>query len=421
MSELSAVMAIAILETPVAVYHASLLDAWGIVVGILLTLFAVAAGGRGRGEVDLHDGADRDEALAADWRELAELRGNPFLTPEWFRSCAALAGAGEDDFVLVWRRDGEVRGVLPLTRSRRRLLKVLRFAGAPFADWLTPVCRPEDERQMATDCALWLGSERKAWDLLELTRLEVEGAWPAALWEAPGGRLASARPQSRDVLPFIRFGEGGYEEYLAGLSRNRRSQLRRKRRKLESEHGLVFSMTTREEDLEEDLGTFFRLHEERWEERGGSAALSAEWKQVHSRFAAAALERGWLRLWTASLDGEPGAAWYGWRIGERYCFALSGLRNGTEPLSLGTVMLARTIEGAAGEGALVYDMLRGDEPYKRGFETGRREAESLVLGRRLHPATLASSGLERTVAAARGLPPGLREPAARAFRKMAPR
>jgi CelD/BcsL family acetyltransferase involved in cellulose biosynthesis len=410
----------------VAIAHGPLFDVWGTLIGILLTIFALGRGGRGArsaptGEVDLHPEADRDEALAADWRRLAEQRGNPFLTPEWFRSCADVAADREEPFVLVWRRDEEVRGVLPLTRSRRRLPKVLRFAGSSFADWLTPACRPEDEAEMAAACALWLRSERRAWDLFELTRVDVEGAWPAALWQAPGGGLAPARPRRREVLPFIRFGEGGFEEYLAGLSRNRRSQIGRKRRKLEAEHGLGFAITGREEDLEGDLETFFRLHDERWSERGGSGALTPEWRQVHSRFAAAALERGWLRLWTASLEGEPGASWYGWRVGERYCFGLPGLGKGAEPLGLGTALLVHTIEAAAAEGAGVYDLLLGDDAYKQRFATGERHAESWVTGRRLHPATLADAGLAGTVAAARSLPPGLREPAARAFRRVARR
>ena len=76
-----------------------------------------------------------------------------------------------------------------------------------------------------------------------------------------------------------------------------------------------------------------------------------------------------------------------------------------EPLALGTVLLAHTIEQAAAEGAAVYDLMWGDEGYKRRFETGRRDAASWVLGRRRHPVRLAAAArtaLERRARDARG-------------------
>lgn len=345
-----------------------------------------------------------DSAVLATWRELAELRENPFLTPEWF-SCWLEVYPKEDPFAIGWRRDGELRGVLPLVRVASGPFRVLRFAGARRADWLGPACRTEDEQAMAADCAALLGRERGVWHLLRLDRVEAESEWPQALWSAPESCLAPSEPRRTDVLPYIRFGEEGYAGYLSERSRNFRSQLGRRRRKLEREHGLAFRMTDSPDRLEADLDCFFRLHEERWGERGGSSSGSEDVQRFHRRFAAAALARGWLRLWTAVVDGEPGAAWYGWRIGGRYCYALSGLSKRYEPLALGSVLLAHTIEQAAAESATVYDLMWGDEGYKRRFETGRRDAATWVVGRRGHPAGLAArmrTAAERRARALRG-------------------
>ena len=192
------------------------------------------------------------------------------------------------------------------------------------------------------------------------------------------------------MLPFIDLGEG-YEAYLAGRSRNFRSQLGRRRRKLEGEHGLSFRLTQGGEALEADFDLFLGLHQERWSRRGGSSSAGDDLELFQRRFAAATLERGWLRLWTAEADGAPAASWYGWRIGDRYCYSLSGLDEAFEKLSLGTVLLAHTIEQAAAEGATTYDMMWGDESYKRRFETGRREVGTWVLGRRRSPAQLGAA------------------------------
>jgi CelD/BcsL family acetyltransferase involved in cellulose biosynthesis len=346
-----------------------------------------------------------DGALADAWRQLAERRENPFLTPEWFRAWLA-ANPDEQPFAIVWRRDGEVRGVLPLVRAPGGAVRLLRFAGARRGDWFTPACRLEDEAAMAAACAELLRRERGAWQLLRLDRIDRESAWPQALWaEGVEGAIAATEPRRTDALPYIAFEQGGYEGYLAARSRNFRSQLGRRRRKLEKEHGLSFRMTTEPAQLDADFATFFELHEERWEDRGGSSSGSETAREFQREFAAAAIERGWLRLWIAEADGAPRAAWYGWRIGDRYCYALSGLSKEYETFALGTVLLAHTIEQAAAEGAAIYDLMWGDESYKQRFETGRRDAASWVLGRPRHPVQLAAAArtaLERRARSARG-------------------
>jgi CelD/BcsL family acetyltransferase involved in cellulose biosynthesis len=329
--------------------------------------------------------AQVDDALADSWRRLAELRENPFLTPEWCRAWLAQAPA-ESPFLLVWRREGEVRGVLPLVRAGRGE-RLLRFAGARRGDWFTPACRPEDEAAMAAACGALLSSERRSWRALRLDRIDRESVWPRALWEDGARGIGQARPRRTDVLPYVDL-EGGYEAYLAGRSRNFRSQLGRRRRKLEREHGLSFRLADAA-NLDADFEAFFRLHDERWRDRGGSSSGTGQARAFQRAFAAAAQERGWLRLWIAEADGEPRAAWYGWRIGGRYCYSLSGLSKDYERFALGNVLLAHTIERAAAEGARVYDLMWGEEDYKRRFETGRREAATWVMGRRGHPARLA--------------------------------
>ena len=343
--------------------------------------------------------------LAAAWRRLAEARANPFLTPEWNRA-ALDAAPDEQPFTLVWRRDGEVRGVLPLVRVRKGPWWVLRFTGARRGDWFTPACDPADEAAMAAACAALLRERRRDWHQLVLDRVDSECSWPAALWaEGVPTAVAPSQPRRTDVLPFVAFGPDGYEGYLAERSRNFRSQLGRRRRKLEKEHGLEFRKTEGPETVEADLDTFFALHDERWDPKGGSSSGAPEARELQRRFAAAALERGWLRLWIAEADGEPRAAWYGWRIGERCCYALSGLSKEYESFALGTVLLAYTIEQAAVEGAAIYDLMWGDEGYKQRFETGRRDAASWTLARRGHPVRAAvgiRTALERRARSARG-------------------
>src|SRR5690242_12626942 len=86
---------------------------------------------------------EKDARLVDAWRALAELRANPFLTPEWYRAWLD-AYAEEEPFAIAWRVDDEVRGVLPLVAVRSGAARVLRFAGARRGDWFTPACAAAD-------------------------------------------------------------------------------------------------------------------------------------------------------------------------------------------------------------------------------------------------------------------------------------
>ncbi len=342
-------------------------------------------------------------------------RANPFLSPDWCRLAAELVPE-EPPFVIGWWRGEELRGVLPLVAATVGPATVLRFPFARRGDWFGPLCRPEDEVAMAADCAALLERESGSWNAIRLDRVDFDSAWPEAL--ARAAPAISVGPRRRcDALPYVELGEGGYEAWLASRSRNFRSQLGRRRRRLESEHGLSFRLTATAAELEEDLATFFRLHDERWRARGGSTLAGERPRQMLARFAAATQELGWLRLWIAEADGEPAAAWYGWRVGERYCYSLAGLAQRYERNGLGTVLLAHTIEAAATEGAPIYDLMWGDESYKKRFETGRRSAGTwLLAGGPLARAAIASA--VHSVHALESLPPRVREPLGRMKRAL---
>ena len=355
----------------------------------------------------------RDQAFLDAWRSLAVSRANPFLTPEWFAVATELI-AGDEPHAIAWRSGEELRGVLPLVSSRRGPLRVLRFPNARRGDWFGLACEPEDEAAMAAACAQHLAAEAGSWNAMVLNRLDGDSAWSRAL-AAGGGTLPAASRLRGDVLPYIAFDGRGYDGYLADRSRNFRSQLGRRRRKLERDHGLSFRVTADPEELEADLAAFFRLHDERWQQRGGSTLGDERSRQLLSAFAAQAQKQGWLRLWLAEADGEPAAAWYGWRIGERYCYSLAGLASRFEKQALGTVLLAHTIEQAAAEGAKVYDLMWGDESYKDRFATGEREAGTWLVPSGL-PSRLTIGAGVRGSRALRSLPPSVRAPLRRVRR-----
>jgi CelD/BcsL family acetyltransferase involved in cellulose biosynthesis len=239
-----------------------------------------------------------------------------------------------------------------------------------------------------------------------LDHVPAEDRWPRAAAEAAG--LAAGRPYRGEPLPMIELGETTWDEYLAGRSRNLRSQVRRKAKALDRDLGAHYRLAD-ESTLAADLDALVALHERRWEGRGESGALGPRPAAFHAEFAAAALRRGWLRLWVLELGGEPAAAWYGWRLRDRYCYYQAGLDPAHEKRSLGLVLLAHTIRAAIEEGAPVYDMLRGAEEYKLRFTTGERHVQTLALARPRSPARLAAAAESAAWRAGQRLGPERRE------------
>jgi CelD/BcsL family acetyltransferase involved in cellulose biosynthesis len=353
----------------------------------------------------------RTEAGSVDhdrWRELALTTGNAFLLPEWFAAWRRVYGddAGEPAIAADTGPDGSLRGLMPFVRTGRRL----RFAGASLGDRFGPVAGTADEERVAAAAA---GALEKR-DYLVLDHVDRGASWPGAIEAEAGLRRVTGRS---DVLPSIALDGLDWEGFLAGRSRNFRSQIRSKERRLARDHELTYRRTERSEDLDRDLDAFFALHDARWTDRGGSSISTERARLFHREFAAALLELGWLRLWFLELDGEAVAVWYGWNVGGRYAYYLAGLEPDRQQLSVGFVLLAHTVREAIAEGAREYDLLRGSEAYKDRFATERREVETVVLAparsRALTAARMEAMAWRRS----RSLPEGLRTAGSGLYRR----
>ena len=254
--------------------------------------------------------------------------------------------------------------IVPLVVSQRRPLAIARFIGHGPADESGPVCSVAD--RPAAFAALAASGGALGWNALLAERVAA-------------GHGLRGRVLRRESSPVIEVPAGGWEEYLAGRSRNLRSQLGRKRRKLEQENGLCFRLADAG-SLDDDLALLFRLHEARWGS-GGSGAFRGTRADFHRRFAALALERGWLRLWVAEADDQPVAAWYGFRFAGAESYYQSGRDPAWERSSIGLVLLAWTMQAAMDDGMREYRLLRGGETYKDRFATADPGVETVALGR----------------------------------------
>jgi CelD/BcsL family acetyltransferase involved in cellulose biosynthesis len=308
-------------------------------------------------------------AIRDDWSRLAEASGNVFSTPEWSEAWLRHLGGGQEPWVAV-ARDGEgsATAIVPLTVRRERGLRTAGLLGAGPADELAPICAPDDVGLAADAFREALHERGRDWSLF------VGATMPTGWGERLGGEV-----REREASPVLELDGLGFDEFLAARSKNFREQVRRRERKLAREHELGFRMTTDPDRLDDDLDTLIALHDARW--GGTTATFAGPLGKFHRDFARAALERGWLRLWIADLDGRPAAAWYGLRYGGDEWFYQSGRDPELERTSVGFVLLSHTVREAANDGVRNYRLLRGDEGYKGRWATDDPGLETVVLVR----------------------------------------
>lgn len=332
------------------------------------------------------------DAVEDDWRRLAVERGNAFLTPDWFRCWWRHYGGDATPFVTLSRdAGGGLRGLMPLLLPGSGRPRVCRFAGANLGDHFHPLARPEDEAEVAAAAGEALRDAPHPWSVIALDKAELERPWLEALTEATGARTTSF-VRAPAPLPRIDLtGHADWDAYLASRSSNLRQQVRRFERRLAKDHEVRLRRTESAAELERDMATLFDLHDLRWE--GQTSLSSGTARDFHSEFAAVALRHGWLRLWLLEVDGEPIAAWYGWRLGGRYAYYNGGFDPERSPLRPGLVLLAGVIRAAIEEGADEFDFLLGDESYKSRFAEDSRTVHNVVVARSWHPA-LALTGAE---------------------------
>jgi CelD/BcsL family acetyltransferase involved in cellulose biosynthesis len=298
-------------------------------------------------------------ALRPDWERLAEASGNIFATWEWAETWWGLYGRRRR-LALMPIRDttGLIVGILPLFAQVRRPLRIARFVGHQGGDEMGPIAAPADRPAVARVLRLAVARSGLDADLLLAESL------PAVEWE----RTIKGTILRRSSNPVTALENTDWAGFLARLSRKLRREIVQGERRLRREHDVTYRVTADPERLAGDLDTFFALHRARWPT--GSSLLGRE--PFYRRFAAAALERGWLRLAILELDGSPAATRMDFRFGGTH-FAYNA---GRDPRwardSLGLLLRAMTIREGLTDGIREYRLLRGDEAYKYRLSSGDR-------------------------------------------------
>jgi len=334
-------------------------------------------------------------AYAEDWDRLAArvpFRSWAWLSTWWECYGPASGGTAPDKqlhVLAVFDSQQRLVGLSPwyLERSatRGRVLRLLG-SGEVCSDYLGVLCQPGLEEPVAAALAERLARDAAGevddalcWDRLELTGVDAEDWASAALVEhlLDYGCRACQRPMPhcwRIELP------DSWEAYLGMLSKRRRRQFRHLVRDYVDSGRLKAHFVQRVDQLPRAMDMLVELHQRRWQSLNQPGCFAS---QRFERFLRRAAERllagGQLLLVWLELDGEPLAAEFD-LLGSGVVY---GYQTGSAPEAMehqpGNLVMLTVIRWAIEQGFRAYDLLRGDEPYKRLMRAQPRPAQNLHL------------------------------------------
>ncbi|MCB2226725.1 MAG: GNAT family N-acetyltransferase [Desulfarculaceae bacterium] len=123
------------------------------------------------------------------------------------------------------------------------------------------------------------------------------------------------------------------------------------------------------------MPSFIALHKRQWRDRNDVVA-PFDGSVVDDQFRTAGIalaEKGMLLLTKLTLNGEPIAMYYGFKIGNWYGGYRTAYSLEYRKLSPGHLMLNRMIEEFPGMGIAELDFMRGDYPYKLHYTNKKRK------------------------------------------------
>ena len=301
-----------------------------------------------------------------------------FLAPWWKSAWHVVFGEGTRPRVIEVREGDELIGVAPLVQHGDSLV----LAGDPeLFDYQDLVLLKGRELELAGALLDYLADadgQAPGWTTLDLPSVPADSATVGAITGAAGSRGYSVESSEVAVAPVAEL-PGSWDEFLAGLGKKHRHELRRKIRKLEAAGEARQVTVTEEKGLEQEVEDFLRLMGNTNEDK--AAFLTPERRRFFHLLAAQAARRGALKLSFLELDGERLAACLVFDYSGVYMLYNSGYEPARSDLSIGLINKAFAIKEAIELGRRRFDFLKGAERYKYALGGQDRSIYRVILTR----------------------------------------
>ena len=296
--------------------------------------------------------------IEAEWEELLSVSpvNNLFLTPQWQETWWDTLSNGLVKAGFYIRAPEGMMAIASLARQG----DVVSLLGSQdtfdYNDFL--IRRGYEPTFFAT---LLSCMEKQSCSTLELSSLMETSPTLVYLPELARQQGYKVDIAEEDVAPGVTL-PSLWEEYLSGLSRKDRHELRRKLRRLESLGNQRWYCLTDPEQVGARFEDFITLMRQSRGEK--SDYMTPERERFFYRMAQRTAQLGLLRLFFLELEGIPVATSICFDYGSSRLLYSSGYNPDYSYYSVGLILIALCLRDAIERGQKYFDFLRGSEEYK---------------------------------------------------------
>lgn len=315
------------------------------------------------------------DRIANDWEALLPRCWTDTIFAEPWWQTIWLRHFGDQSTVRILRADdeaGNLLGIAPMSVVGG----TVRFLGGEdlfdYHDFLV-VKGAEDAFYPAVfdEIAAW------EWEVINLTSLPEASPTIRQAADVAHGKGWRVEVAEEDKAPFKAL-PPTWDEFVMGLRKKQRHELRRKTRKISSA-GNAVQYRCPPETLRESLSDFFRLH--RASRSDKAEFMTKPRERFFTEIAEAASKRGHLILSMLEFEGVRVAACIGFDHRDSYLLYNSGYAPEYSHLSVGFVNKAWAIKDAIESGKRTFDFLRGAERYKYDLGAEDRSVYTVEIRR----------------------------------------
>lgn len=337
-------------------------------------------------EYKLHTSFDSLAPFADQWNKLVEtgITNAPFLRYEYLSTWWSTRGGGEwqdeaELAVITAHENGLMLGIAPLflTANLDGNPALMLLGSIEISDYLDLIVRPDRLTDFVGGLMDWLITVYPAsWQTLDWYNLPENSPTLAALNIWAGEHDWSYNESIYQPSPYIPL-PGNFEEYLAGIDKKQRHEIRRKiRRAEESGRGVRWYIVDAENNLDSSMEDFLALMAQDPEKE---AFLTDAMRRQMKASVRTAFEGGYLQLAFLEVDGEKACAYLNFDYDNKIWVYNSGLDRRFMDLSVGWVLLGYLLEWANDQKRSEFDFLRGEEDYKFKFGGQKRHVMRVKL------------------------------------------
>lgn len=351
---------------------------------------------------------DREfDAIEHEWnRLLEEAGGTVFQTYDWNRIWWKHFGCSQRLNLIVIYDQNRPVAIAPFFRDSISITGIslhvtLRLLGSnlrcsarggvptvyPLGDYLDIVVLKGYERVVSKKLSEYIRRNRFSLHELLLEALPEDSfVLSHLLAELTSAGFRAASNKKHDHL-MVRL-DDTWQGFISGLSKNRRSHIRRSLKKISEGDHKIFRIEdlTNEHDVSRHFDELVQLHQERWNRIGFLGAFAGKinysfQKEVNERF----LRKGWLQLRRLTPLDEPDRT-VAIDLNYKYKKRLYGIYCAVDEQSAhfckgpGSTLLYATLKEGSENGCKLYDFLSGKESYKQSVSNHSISSYTVVVG-----------------------------------------